>query len=105
MLVLGAGYDLVCLRLAPKFPKVCFIEIDYPATARVKQRGLRALGVPVNFQSIAVDLTRHSLLQVLDEAGWDKSAVSIASAEGLTQYLPEQMVRELLAEVADVTGS
>jgi methyltransferase (TIGR00027 family) len=102
--VLGAGYDLLCLRLAPEFPEVRFLEVDHPPTARAKQRGLLALHAPGNVGSIPVDLQEHSLRKVLDEAGWDQSAVSLVCAEGLTQYLPEQAVRELLAEVALVTG-
>ena len=37
VLVLGAGYDLLCLRLAPEFPEVRFLEVDHPPTARAKQ--------------------------------------------------------------------
>jgi O-methyltransferase involved in polyketide biosynthesis len=40
---------------------------------------------------------------VLDETEWDRSAVCMVCAEGLTQYLPERAVRELLDEVARVT--
>ena len=32
VLVLGAGYDLLCLRLGLVFPDVSFLEIDHPAT-------------------------------------------------------------------------
>lgn len=104
VLVLGAGYDLLCLRLAPEFPEVRFLEIDHPATASAKQRGLRALDAPENVTSVPADLAERSLSEVLDEAGWDRSAVSMVCAEGLTQYLSEQTVRELLAEVALVTA-
>ena len=53
ILVLGAGYDLLCLRLAPEFPGVCFFEIDHPATASAKRRGLDILGKPENLWQIS----------------------------------------------------
>ncbi len=36
VIVLGAGYDSLCLRLRTRFPETEFIEIDHPATQRAK---------------------------------------------------------------------
>jgi O-methyltransferase involved in polyketide biosynthesis len=44
ILVLGAGYDTMGWRLAPEFPDVNFFEIDHPATARLKARGIETMG-------------------------------------------------------------
>ncbi len=44
ILVLGAGYDTMGWRLAPEFFGVNFFEIDHPATACLKARGIKAMG-------------------------------------------------------------
>ena len=45
VLVLGAGYDTLGWRLAPEFPGVDFFEIDQPATAVPKAKGVAALSL------------------------------------------------------------
>ncbi|MCI5137389.1 MAG: hypothetical protein D3922_03000, partial [Candidatus Electrothrix sp. AR1] len=53
VLVLGAGYDTLCYRLAPEFPSVRFFEIDHPATSSLKQKGIKKLGASENLHLIA----------------------------------------------------
>lgn len=38
-------------------------------------------------------------------AAWEAAAVSFVSAEGFTQYLPEEAVRELFSTVGERTGA
>jgi methyltransferase (TIGR00027 family) len=105
ILVLGAGYDLLCSRLAPEFPGVCFFEIDHPATALAKRRGLDILGMPENLRQISVDLAKTPLREALsNQDSWDKSARSFVIAEGLTQYLTEDVVKDLFETVDSQTG-
>ncbi len=106
VLVLGAGYDTLCWRLAPEFPGVRFFEIDHPATAAVKARGIEAMGRPANLQLIAEDLARRELQDVLTStSNWDRDAITIAVAEGLLMYLPEPAVRELFKQLAACGGA
>ena len=65
ILVLGAGYDTMGWRLAPKFSGVNFFEIDHPATARPKARGIEAMGPRSNLCLIAEDLGKRKLVDVL----------------------------------------
>jgi len=51
VLVLGAGYDTMGWRLAPEFPGVDFFEIGHPATARLKAKGIGAVGQRGNLTS------------------------------------------------------
>lgn len=105
ILVLGAGYDLLCARLSHEFPSVRFFEIDHPATARAKKRALESLGMSESFRQISVDLAETPLGEVLsEEEKWDESACSLVIAEGLTQYLPEDVVRGLFSTVDSKTG-
>jgi methyltransferase (TIGR00027 family) len=105
VLVLGAGFDTLCLRLAPKYPEVRFVEIDHPSTSAAKARGIEKVGQPENMIRIAADLGERSLPKVLSEDGyWDASQRSVIVAEGLFQYLTDEEVRGLLTDAAVCTS-
>ena len=104
VLFVGAGFDTLCLRLAPKHPHVQFFEVDHPATSAAKANGIALEGQPTNMIQIAADLGEQPLSKVLSEEGrWDTSLPSVLVAEGLFQYLTDEQVRELLVEAAAST--
>ncbi len=105
LLVIGAGFDTLCLRLAPEFPSVKFIEIDHPATSAAKGRGLDAIGRPANLRQIAVDLGEQPIQELLagDDA-WATDESSFVVAEGLLMYLREENVLALFNGVAGSVG-
>lgn len=106
VLVLGAGYDTLCWRLAPEFPGVNFFEIDHPATARLKGRGIEALGKRENLCLIAADLGQQKLVYVLTAAqSWDQKAQTVIIAEGLVMYLPPDSVGEMFRQSARIVGA
>ena len=105
VLVLGAGYDTLGLRLAPQYPEVEFFEIDSPSTAKSKINGLIKIGKPENLIVISEDLGEKALKKVLEENNaWDSQAKSVIIAEGLLQYLAPSAVRELFNQCYNVTG-
>jgi len=105
VLVIGAGFDTLCLRLAPLYPAVRFVEIDHPATAAAKRRGVERIGRPQNMSMIAADLGQVYLEAVLEDCDdWDGSAPSVVVAEGLLYYLPRAAVRDLFAALARCTA-
>jgi methyltransferase (TIGR00027 family) len=105
VLVLGAGYDTLGWRLAPEFSGVNFFEVDHPATARLKARGVQAMGRRANLHLIAEDLGERQLVDVLHaDATWDSSAPTVIVAEGLLMYLPPEAVGTLFEQCAAVTG-
>lgn len=105
VLVLGAGYDTLAWRIAPAFPDVRFYEIDHPATARAKAKGVAELGPRENLHLLAEDLAHERLSDVLTRApGWEGIADSVVVAEGLLMYLPEAAVRELFRQIAASSG-
>ncbi len=106
VLNVGAGYDILCLRLAAEVPDVTFVEVDHPATQAVKRRGLEALGpMPKNLHLVAVDLGSTSLESALSRVGgWKKDARSVVLAEGLLMYLKEASVTAFLEAVRANTG-
>lgn len=104
VLVLGAGFDTLCLRLAPRYSHVTFLEVDHPATSAAKERGVVLEGQPANMIQIAADLGEQVLSQALSEDGrWQSSLPSVLIAEGLFQYLRDDEVRGLLRDAADCT--
>jgi methyltransferase (TIGR00027 family) len=105
VMVLGAGYDTLGWRLAPEFPGVDFFEIDHPATAVPKARGIEAMGRSDNIHLIVEDLGQRKMVDVLDAHGkWEKSAATVIVSEGLLQYLPAEAVRDLFLQAASITG-
>ncbi len=105
VLVLGAGFDTLCLRLALQYSRVQFFEVDYPATSAAKARGVGLEGQPANMIQIAADLGEQALSKVLSEDGrWQSSLPSALLAEGLFQYLTDDEVRGLLRDAAVCTS-
>jgi methyltransferase (TIGR00027 family) len=105
ILVLGAGYDTMGWRLAPEFSGVSFFEIDHPATARLKAKGIDAMGQRDNLCLIAEDLSKQKLSDVLKNNGsWDQSARTVIIAEGLVMYLPHEAVQDLFCQCAVIAG-
>ena len=109
VLILGAGFDTLALRLAAEFPAVTFVEVDHPPTHAVKRANVEAIGaLRPNLHLLGVDLAVASLEQVL--AGldvWRPAAISAVLAEGLLMYLSEADVVGLLQAVrrSTATGS
>ena len=105
ILVLGAGYDTMGWRLAPEFSGVYFFEIDHPATARLKARGIEAMGQRDNLCLIAGDLGKRKLIDLLKaNQSWDQRARTVIVAEGLLMYLPPEAVRDLFLQCAVIAG-
>ena len=105
VLVLGAGYDTMGWRLAPEFPGAQFFEIDHPATARPKAKGIDAMGSRANLHLIAEDLGQRQLVDVLSaNQRWRSTAPTVIVAEGLLMYLAPEAVGALFTQCATVTG-
>ena len=106
VLVVGAGFDTLCVRLAEEYPEVTFVEIDHPGTHEAKRAGVEGMGASArNLHLIGADLGSCSLEEVLGRAGvWRREALSVVVAEGVLMYLEERSVSALLAGVRAMTG-
>ena len=105
ILVLGAGYDTLGWRLSAEFPEVKFFEIDHPATAALKAKGVDVMGARGNLFLIAKDLGKHDLIDVLTGSpNWDRNAQSIIIAEGLVMYLAPESVKSLFEQCGASAG-
>ena len=92
-------------RLAPEFSGANFFEIDHPATARLKAKGIDAMGQRDNLFLIAEDLSKRKLVDVLKtNESWDQRARTVIVAEGLVMYLTPEAVRDLFCQCAVSAG-
>jgi methyltransferase (TIGR00027 family) len=105
VLVLGAGYDTMGWRLAPEFSDVNFFEIDHPATASLKAKGIETMGSRDNLHLISEDLGARKLVDVLQADGsWNSKMQTVIVAEGLLMYLPPAAVRDLFNQCTTIAG-
>jgi methyltransferase (TIGR00027 family) len=106
LLVLGAGFDPLAVMAAIRHPGVRCIEVDAPATAEPKRRGIERAGLArPNHQVVSADLSVTPLEQALARAAWDRTEVSIVVAEGLLMYLDPAAVRSFFVGVRACTGT
>lgn len=106
ILVLGAGYDTLGWRLASEFSNLLFFEIDHPATACLKAKGIDAMGQRDNLYLIAEDLSNRKLLDILQATpSWHSNALTVIIAEGLLMYLSPTAVYDLFCQCAQISGT
>jgi len=108
VVILAAGLDSRAWRLAWKEGEpegVTVYELDQPQVLEFKSSTLREHGAQptCNLVPVPVDL-RHDWPAALREAGFDPSAPSAWSAEGLLPFLPA-VAQELLFERVQALGA
>lgn len=99
IVVLGAGFDALSLRLSKQFPTLKFLELDLLATQILKRRSLiRArLAIPANLDFCPCDLSQTSLDEVLaTHSHFEVNADTLFVAEGLSMYLTKDENRQWL---------
>ena len=95
VVVIGAGFDTLALRLAPEFPHIDWIEIDHPATQRAKRRALGGELAP-NMRFVAVDLATDPLPTEF----FDDGRATLFIAEGVLMYLSPKAIERLFQALA-----
>jgi methyltransferase (TIGR00027 family) len=107
VLVVGAGFDTLCARLAPEHPDVIFVEIDQPGTHAVKKAHVETIGAARrNLHFSGVDLATTSLDEVLSRLEyWDEAKPAVVVAEGVLMYLGEDPVSRFLEAIEHNTIS
>jgi methyltransferase (TIGR00027 family) len=96
LVVIGAGFDTLAVRLAAELPGRRFFEIDHPATQAVKRAALAEAGVTL----VSADLAHVPLGRVLCAMpGYDASAPTVFVVEGLLMYLVEAQVEALFRAI------
>jgi methyltransferase (TIGR00027 family) len=100
VVIVGAGFDTLAVRLAPRFASVRFIEIDHPATQAVKRRAIDGEETAGNLHLVAADLSRQDIASLLATiAAYDPNASAVFVVEGLLMYLTREQVSALFASI------
>jgi methyltransferase (TIGR00027 family) len=98
VVVLGAGFDTLALRLQAELPEINFIEADHPATQAVKARALgqssavAAAGITL----VPIDLGKDSLDLLLSSPAFKPSVNTVFVAEGVTMYLSQETIDAIM---------
>lgn len=103
LVVLGAGLDTYTLRAATEHPGVLMVEADRAAVGQWKQQQLQSAGIrpPQNRRWLDLDMTTGDLVTRLAQVGIRADRPTWFSCLGVTPYLSEETVWQLLASVAD----
>lgn len=97
LVVLGAGFDCRAHRLA-ELSDVTVFEVDRQATQAVKRDRLGSTASRAReVRYVAVDFLRDTIPERLESAGWKASLPTAFVWEGVTNYLTEPAVRDVLA--------
>ena len=98
MVLLGAGYDSRPFRFRDVLAHMKVFEIDHPETQARKRHMLERVNEtsPANLSFIPMDFNRRSLQEVLAEHGFSRDRRTLFLWEGVSYYLPQQVVEALL---------
>lgn len=101
VVVLGAGLDVLALRLANEFPDINFIEIDRAESQVFKKAALLAHDIPLpsNIEFVSGDL-RNPLSEILAQSKLhNRAEKTLWIAEGLLMFIPEENVSGIFAQL------
>ena len=94
VVIVGAGFDVLALRLAAEFPMVSFTELDHPATQSAKRvHGSAVKFVPADLRNATVDVPL------------DREKATVFVVEGVLMYFSEEQVAGILQSIRRATNS
>jgi methyltransferase (TIGR00027 family) len=107
VVIIGAGFDTLALRLCKAFPETRFFEVDHPATQGVKKRVLeKQHSLTGNLQFISLDLAQGNLQETLLSCpGYQAKDDTLFIAEGLLMYLAPAEIDSLLQFIRHHSGA
>jgi methyltransferase (TIGR00027 family) len=105
IVMLGAGFDTMALRIKDVLRTVTVFEVDHPATQAVKSEALARIGMPVNVRFVAVDFERDDFVAKLREAGFTPERRSLIVWVGVTCYLTVQAITRAMNQIAALGGA
>lgn len=96
---LGAGYDSRPYRFKDLIRETRIFELDIHTTQQRKRELLRQANIPIPEQLVYVPINfnTENLKDVLFKAGFDKNKKTLFIWEGVTYYLPAEVVDDTLS--------
>jgi len=105
IVLLGAGFDTMSLRIKEALRNVAIFEVDHPATQAVKREVVGRLGAPGNLRFVAVDFEQDDFVEKLREAGFVTDRQSLIVWMGVTYYLTAQAMTRALCQIHTLGGA
>lgn len=99
VIVLGAGFDSLAVRLSIERPDLTFIEVDHPATQAVKAAALSRAEPESSVTLVPFDLSREGVGEVVSGVRNLKGSNVLVIAEGLLMYLSAWEVDRLIGSL------
>jgi methyltransferase (TIGR00027 family) len=102
VVILGAGYDTRAFRFAEKLKNIPVFEVDFPGTQQYKRKKLEKLysEVPSFIRYIPLDFNETPFEDALLDNGFSTNLKTLFLWEGVSYYLPENVVRNVLKFVS-----
>ena len=99
--IVGAGMDSFAARRGHALPHVRVIELDHPATQRVKRTRLAALpgDRDARVDYVSVDFEKEDVASALRRSSFDPHAVTMFSWMGVSYYLPRETVYAVIEQL------
>lgn len=104
VVLLGAGFDTMALRLRRELAGCAIFEVDHPATQAEKVKGMQRIGMPPNLRFVAVDFEKDDFFVRLGQAGFDPSLRTFVVWVGVSYYLKPETVGQALGGIASLGG-
>ncbi|MGH9855122.1 MAG: class I SAM-dependent methyltransferase [Blastocatellia bacterium] len=99
IVLLGAGFDTMSLRIEEALRDVAIFEVDHPATQAVKREVIGRIGAPENLRFVEVDFEQDDFVEKLRRAGFAPDRHSLVVWMGVTYYLTAQAMTRALCQI------
>jgi methyltransferase (TIGR00027 family) len=106
IVVLGAGFDTLGLKLLQADAELLVVELDRAAMVEAKERALAAAKIALPWpRSVATDLgDARALTRALTAAGWRRSEPTLFVAELALEYLEPSAAFGVLSALGALSG-
>lgn len=103
---LGAGYDTRTIRFKDSIQQTNIFELDAPTTQQQKKKLLQKhnMSIPQQLSFVPINFSKENMDNVLPKGAYDTSQKSFFMWEGVTCYLPEEAVKDMLAFIRNNSG-
>ena len=105
IVILGAGFDTMALRIKDALRTVTVFEVDHPATQAVKREAFARVGIPGDIRFVAMDFERDDFVGKLRAAGFESGQRSLIVCLGVTCYLTIQAITRAMNQIAALGGA
>lgn len=96
--ILGSGFDTRAYRI-PELQSMVVYEVDLPEVVNAKKNAVKKLfgNIPSHVRYVAVNFNKKELDEALQENGYSFNEPSFYIWEGVTQYIHETAVGQVLS--------